>query len=235
MKEGKIFFIGDSITRGIVRENSAYRVIPDSFVTRFGELVKTEIINLGQFGNNSRRILERLERFGITAGDIVFLQIGGNDCDFNWDIISREPEGDFDPSVPKEDFGKNLSAIFEYLLRRGINTAAINMPPLHPEKYFDFISHGRSPDNILKWLRSKGRIYSHHETFNKILEETAISFGIGIVDIRRRILLSDNYEELVCEDGIHPNAAGHEVIYKEILRFIIGKTFGPRGRAHMLA
>ena len=54
------------------------------------------------------------------------------------------------------------------------------------------------------------RLYQNHELYNISLVEYAFKNSVQIVDMRKEMLLSENYRNLMCLDGIHPNEKGYK-------------------------
>ena len=46
----------------------------------------------------------------------------------------------------------------------------------------------------------------------------AAKLSVPLIDIRSTSLMNHHYKDLLCEDGIHPNKAGYELIYKTIAK-----------------
>ncbi len=224
MFEKKVAFIGDSIMKGVIYENERFQISKNSFVKRFAESTNFKIENYAKFGMTSGKLLKKLDSYIERKPDLVFFQVGGNDCNYRWNLISGDPFGEHSPVVPREDYARNLAAVYRKFQDAGVGVIALNLPPLFAERFFAHISQGLSERNILKWLGAKSVIYSHHETYSSILEDVSTSFGIDVIDIRSEFLLRGRYHELICEDGMHPSEAAQSIIYRGIINYLIGKT-----------
>ena len=214
-----ISILGDSITKGIVLDNSKYRRLDTSFVNMFGEKTKCAINNLSLFGCTVTKGLQIFDRQQkkIQSSDIVLTEFGGNDCDFDWGAISENPDGSFEPNTSPDTFLAYYENIIKKLLDEKKKTVILNLPPLDDEKYFKWISRGRNADNILHWLGGSTRyIYRWHEMYSNALYSIAADMRVPLIDIRSEFLRLKNYSDYLCEDGIHPNAAGHRLIYNKI-------------------
>ena len=95
----------------------------------------------------------------------------------------------------------------------------MNLPPLEPEHYFNWVSRGLSKENILHWLGDVAKIYRWQEAYNNAAEWIAHQNNCAVLDVRERFLVSKNYSSHFCEDGIHPNEKGHEKILESLLSF----------------
>lgn len=65
--------------------------------------------------------------------------------------------------------------------------------------------------------KDKSRLNKYIEAYNKKIKETADNKGIHFVDVNS-VFMNNDYKSLFCEDGLHPNESGHEVIFNELLK-----------------
>jgi lysophospholipase L1-like esterase len=221
MQRSSALFLGDSIVKGVSFINGRYKTLQGSFYNRISESAFRTTVNRGRFGLTSERFLSKIDNLRDIDHDVLFFEIGGNDCNFKWEEIADNPEGKHFPAVSKEQFTENLYRIYDVLKGHGKKTIAMNMPPLHAEKFFDFLSVRLSPNNILKWLKNISKIYYHHESYNNIFETVTRNCGVELIDIRNQFLLEDNLGTYIGVDGMHPTEEGHELIYHAINRYLI--------------
>ena len=100
---------GDSISKGVVYDEvkERYVVLKENFVNLVGNNLKAAIHNRGKFGNNIIRGQEKLEKDVLKRDpDILLIEFGGNDCDYDWQAIANNPEGEFSPKTDLELFLK---------------------------------------------------------------------------------------------------------------------------------
>ncbi len=223
-KHTSALFLGDSIVKGVSMENGRYKVLESSYYNKFKNTVFSKTKNNGKFGLTSEKLLTNIEKIKDSEPDIVFISIGANDCNYNWKEISENPEKIHLPAIERSQFEDNLSSIYDYFLENNVSTISLNFPPLHAEKFFSFLSSKLSGDNIIKWLGNISRIYYHHESYNNIFETVTRNYGIDMIDVRSRFLVDDNLEDLIGIDGMHPGAAGHELIYKSITDHLLTRA-----------
>ena len=216
---------GDSILKGVSYDEKRERYIylPNSFANIFAEKTGYKIDNYAKFGctiskgeNILDKISEKLPDYKYTV-----LEFGGNDCDFQWAQVSEHPKGDHLANTPLEDFVAKYSQIIDKLKEAGTRPILMSLPPLDPERYFTWISKNLSGKNILKWLGDVGQIYRWHEMYNLAVVKIAALKNTPLIDIREAFLAQKNYKDLFCADGIHPNEAGHSLIYRSILDFSV--------------
>ena len=207
---------GDSILKGIQIKpiNKKYYINNEIDIDKLSEKYLLQVKNYSSFGctvtKGNSLLKKRLEKE--IACDAIIMDYGGNDCDYNWKAISENPEGDFSPNTPIELFTETYCDIIDQLKNRGILPILTTLPPLQEENFFDWFCKDLNKTNILKWLGEIKNIYYHQEVYSKAIEKIALEKQVPLVDIRGAFLKAGNINELLCEDGTHPNTAGQKVI-----------------------
>lgn len=224
MSNNTIYFIGDSITRGVTLVDGKYKIIDESFYEKFKNIIYKKTKNFGKFGITTKKFLENINKYTGKDVDLIFFQMGGNDCNFNWKEIAKNPDAIHYPNVSKVEYESNLRKIYDYFYKNKIKAITLNLPPLHPEKFFNYLGNKKEKENILRWLKNISKIYYHHESYNKIFERVTYECGLNMIDIRSDFLKEDILDDLISEDGIHPTKLGHELIFKSINEYLV-KTF----------
>ena len=141
--------------------------------------------------------------------------------------LAYEYDPYFSLSIARVDpLPHQLEAVYDYFLNNNVTTISLNYPPLHAEKFFNFLASKYSGENIHKWLGNISKIYYHHESYNNIFETVTRNYGIDMIDIRSRFLKDDNLEDLIGIDGMHPGTKGHELIYRTITDHLLTKAIG---------
>jgi hypothetical protein len=111
------------------------------------------------------RLLERLlERE--TPCDAVVMDFGGNDCDFRWDQVAADPEGDHRPNVPLPEFLQRYREMIARLRLHGITPVLTTLPPLEPERFFSWWCGKLDQAAVRRWLGSLTNIYAHQENYS---------------------------------------------------------------------
>ena len=216
-----ICVFGDSLSKGVVFDKirKRYAFIKDSFVNLIGNKMSFHIENFAKFGctiGKGKNIIQKNQE-AIQKSDFVVLEFGGNDSDFAWDEISKEPEAKHLPKTPLNEFAETYADIILQVQETGKKPVILNLPPLDAERYFAWISRGLNSDNILRWLGgSEGFIYRWHEMYNMQVCRLANYMKVPLIDIRSTFLEKHNYSDFLCVDGIHPNEAGHRLISSAI-------------------
>ncbi len=233
----KLCLFGDSISKGVVIDcaKNRYAMTTKCFANILsGYASWLNITNFSMFGctiSKGRSLIARHMK-DVENCDITVLEYGGNDSDHNWAEIAENPEGTHVPKTSLEDFKTNYSEIICGLQAMGKKIVILNLPPIDEEKYFAWFSDGLNGDNILKWLGgSKRYIYNFHESYNRIACELAEEYGIPVLDIRSAFLSKPDYSVYLCNDGIHPNENGHnliaQVIESQLPRLVLELTGKP--------
>lgn len=212
-----LLVLGDSISKGVVLDpvKKRYRQIKDCFVDKLSKDAHLSVLNLSVFGATIKKGLNQVKRYDdvLTTGGIALLQFGGNDCDFDWSAISHDPDGEHLPQVPLTDFVSQYEQLIDILEQRNYQPVLMNLPPLIHKRYFTALSRGLDDKAILKWLGGTTEaIYLWHESYNDAVEEIAGKRELPLMDIRSVFLQQSIVEDYMCEDGIHPNDMGHQLI-----------------------
>ncbi len=220
-----IVVYGDSISRGIIfdDEKRKHSLLLESFTNLVREHLKGVVYNAAKFGST---IVEGLQRFQSDVlkrkPDIVLIEFGGNDCDYQWDAIAENPSGIFHPNTECVTFYELLTEMVNNLRALDIVPVLVTLPPLDAEKFLNWVGRNsvQAKNNILQYIGNVSMIYSWHERYNAAILRVAEETATRLIDIRSAFLQKDDYTKLICDDGIHPNKAGHQVIAEKILHYI---------------
>ncbi|MGB4661569.1 MAG: SGNH/GDSL hydrolase family protein [Mobilitalea sp.] len=224
-----IMLFGDSILKGIQINpaNKKYYIDNHIDVEMLSKQYSIQFENYSSFGctvTKGRDLLKK--RLSKNIGcDAIVMDFGGNDCDFNWKAISENPEGKFSPNTPLELFTQTYCDIIDTLKEKGILPILTTLPPLQPQRFFEWFCKDLNKKNILKWLGEINMIYQHQEDYSKEIERIAIEKQVPLIDFRGDFLKSGSIDELLCEDGTHPNTLGQKIITSSLFEF--AKVFLP--------
>lgn len=219
---GSICIFGDSIMKGVIFDaiKGRYIFLKNSFLNILGmRNSNIKVDNYAKFGCTitvGRKLIEK-HAAELPGYEYTALEFGGNDCDFDWKAISENPDAIHIPKTPIDVFEMNYSDIIDRVASTGSKPVLFSLPPLNARRYFSWISRGLNADNILHWLGDEEHIYRWHEMYNLAVLKLAAVKDVTLIDIRRAFLETRNYLTLLCEDGIHPNEAGHALI-SEVIR-----------------
>ena len=226
-----ICLFGDSIGKGVVLDTTRgrYKLIKNSFANLFSTNMGISVENYSKFGctvTKGKKLIEsnldKIRKFEFTA-----LEFGGNDCDFDWSAISKYPNQHHNPKTDLDKFESNYSEIIDYVVSAGSKPVLLTLPPLDAKRYFSWISRGRNAENIRRWLGDIDHIYRWHEMYSLAIAGLAAMKRVPLLDIRSTFLKARNYFELLCDDGIHPNEKGHQLIFNDIKGYVSKIVLSP--------
>ena len=132
-----IVVYGDSISRGVIYDNEKheYSLLLESFTNLVRDHLKGVVFNAAKFGNTIVDGLQRLQNDVLRRKpDIVLIEFGGNDCDYQWDQIAEGPAGEFHPNTECSAFYAILTGLVEKLDAMKIVPVLVSLPPLDPDK-----------------------------------------------------------------------------------------------------
>jgi acyl-CoA thioesterase I len=221
----KYLVSGDSISRGVIYDEvkQRYVVLADNYVSLLQKRLRGVVSNTAKFGNTLIKGIARLKNDIIhDKPDIVLIEYGGNDCDYDWDQIADFPEALHEPKTDFNQFEKELTATVEFLKTNKVIPILMTLPPLNADRYLKWVSKNNplAETNILKWLGSVTRIYWWQERYSSTIIRVAEATKTRWIDIRGAFLQYPDFNKFLCIDGIHPNREGHRIMADKVLEFI---------------
>ena len=106
MPEKTAIIFGDSIMKGTVYEGGRYRSCYTQVFLPQMEGLDIALDNRSRFGYTAERGLGLIKK-AIAAGekpDYALVEYGGNDCNFDWPAIGRDPDYPHQPVTALVDF-----------------------------------------------------------------------------------------------------------------------------------
>ena len=95
----------------------------------------------------------------------------------------------------------------------------MTLPPINAEKYFKWICRNiTSVSNVMYFLGDVDIIYRRQELYSNVIASIGYRMGVDVVDIRNEFLIRNDFPELLCEDGIHLNDKGRDVMIQSVIR-----------------
>lgn len=221
----KIVVSGDSISKGVVYDENKkkYIILQENYVELLRGKLNGIVHNVSHFGSTLIKGIRSLKNNIFSdKPDIVLIEYGGNDCDFNWEEIARDPDGVHKPKTDFQIFENALRDAIDFIRKNKSIPVLMNLPPLNADGYFNWISKNNpvAKENILKWLGSVTKIYWWQERYNSVIQKIADETQTICIDIREAFLRFPDFTTLLCIDGIHPNKEGHIVIANKIFEFL---------------
>lgn len=221
----KIVCFGDSLTRGVSVVNGRLRIVKKNYPYYLKEALLSNnesavtVINKGVFNDSSESLLKRLEKDVMEENpDYVIIAIGGNDCNFNWNDVTENPEAEHQANVPIDRYLANIKTMIKRMKEAGITPIVMTLPPLDPVRYYQFLSnqHGTS---ISHWICMTGGIEYWHGLYNERLSKLADEWNIAKIDVRKALKQAGSQQEIISDDGIHLTPIGYKALGKEISQF----------------
>jgi lysophospholipase L1-like esterase len=189
----------------------------------FGKIENKHLVsisNFSMFGCTLYKGLSLLHRhLEKRRFNIVLLEYGGNDCDFNWAKIAEAPHNNHTPNTPFTTFIDLYIKMIKQLRDKLIEPIITTLLPLEPQRFFDWFCTGLNKDNILKWLGTVNTIYRWQEKYSRAIERIGILTNTVVIDLRGAFLNQFKIDDLLCEDGVHPNTKGQGIITETFLKF----------------
>lgn len=218
--DNRIMIFGDSILKGVVLDQEQkYRVGSGLELEQLGAEHGLRIENHSRFGCTCGKGMAMLERL-LARGDrpeAVVLGYGGNDADFDWAEVAAAPEAEHLPHTPLAQFTALYQQAIARLRALDIRPVLITLPPVCAGRYFRWITrNGLNAGAILRWLGDVEAIYRYQERYSRALETLARDSGCLCVDLRGALLQNRWLEPYYCDDGIHPNEAGQQVLHRAV-------------------
>ena len=216
---------GDSISKGVIFDEvkCRYVILEGNYINLLKSKLNGIIRNTARFGNTLTKGVSKLKDDVLSDNpDIVLLEYGGNDCDFNWNEVSNNPNADHKPKTDFVTFENKLRETLKFLKNNNIISVVMTLPPLNADRYLKWISKNDplAETNILKWLGSVTELYWLHEKYSSAVLRIAEETNTKWIDIRGAFLQYPDSTKFLCLDGIHPNEFGHKIIADKILDFI---------------
>lgn len=218
---------GDSILRGVRFQEGRY-VIDHSWEDRLAETYDLEINNRSRFGNTIQKAMPRIEQDSAARcegeGSYALLELGGNDCDYDWAAVADAPEAEHLCKIPPEKFKESYRRAIRLLRESGRRVVLATLPPIHSELYLRFLCrNGLNRENIVRWLGDVEHIYRWQESYSGMVDALAREEEVPVIDLRGAFLRDRRRPEaLLCADGIHPSAQGQSLIFETLSDFLTG-------------
>ncbi len=159
------------------------------------------LYNLSVDGGTTRDLFRRIEvEVKYREPGLIILAIGLNDA-------SRHPRKNSPTKISIEEFSRNLAQIIKISKKFAKKVIFVSPEPSNSQRTMPV------PWGFYYDLEDEKRYYA---VMKKICKKEKIYF----IDIFSGWLASGNRYKKLLYDGLHPNAKGHEAIFKSVLRFL---------------
>ncbi len=202
------FIFGDSITFGLWDSKGGWADRLKQFVHAYemhNNLTNyNEIYNLGVDGNTTQQVIDRFDqevKTRLWEGETYcfIFAIGINDtAHFNYANLISSPE----------KYQEQLTTLYQQAKKYSSNICFIDLTPVD-----------EALTNPLK-VSTTGKCYTNDriEAFNQTLHSFCHETNSDLVKVNNAFKQSD-YKKLLI-DGLHPNDAGHELMYNQALPIV---------------
>ncbi|NLX82291.1 MAG: SGNH/GDSL hydrolase family protein [Clostridiales bacterium] len=214
----RIALFGDSIGRGVSyqEDRGRYIYLKDSFDKLAAQHKLCEVINHARFGAIVKEGIAAFTQEDLSEVDAVAIQYGGNDCTPSWENIARDPDSFHPPRTELEDYENQLTAFIKLVRQAGKMAVLVTPPPLVAERFVPWVSRGLNEQNILQYLGDVHHVYRWQEQYGLAMHKVARHTQCKLFDLRAFFLKERTLGDLYCVDGMHPNEAGHQIIYQAV-------------------
>lgn len=217
---------GDSVAKGIVTDNGTVKTTKNNAVSLVCDYLGIKVDNLSQYGQTIKRIMDKgivtryLESIPAEEQNLyAVIALGGNDSDYVWTDVEKNPFFDHPSKTPMGDFIVLYGELIKILQKRGFHVIVSTVFPIVSRLFFNnVISRVVDSKAVLTFMSGDIETISRHqEAFNLAVIKLAEENHCPILDVRSGFLQAKNLEELICADGIHPNEAGYRLLAEEII------------------
>lgn len=200
----KILCFGDSITLGEkdFEEGGWADRLKKHFFEKYVDSAtqKITLYNLGVASETTDGLYKRFENEYMARNIkgqklIVIFSYGANDI-----VIHKEKN-----IVPEPYYVRNLKHCIEFAKQYNAEILLLSLLPMSDSIEAKFNQHGK--------LRFNKDIL----TYNLILKKLAHDMSCEYLDLYAPFV-ANNKEELLSDDGVHPNSKGHKLLYKKIIQ-----------------
>lgn len=222
----KVFAFGDSILKGAVLEDGPgikYSLLPKGFLELCKDALGIELNNHARFGSTiaaGRKMFDR-HISSMQPEDIALLEFGGNDCDFPWERVGKNPDYPKVPYTPLSVFSQFYAGIIRDCRERGVIPVMLSLPPLVSRRFYHFVTRNLTKlekISVLRWMGNVIEFISHwHIQYNLEIFHLARTLNVPLINLSTPFLVRPDYSAYICRDGIHPNASGHRLMAEAVL------------------
>lgn len=215
----EIHIWGDSLARGIVynEEKGRYAISRERCANHLQDSLGCKVVNHSNMGATVLDGLQWFADFTTVPGALCAVEFGGNDCDLNWAYVAEHPDEAVMAKVSLTDYMDGLTTFVNAIRERGMKPLLVTPLPLHPQRYFDWVTRGLNAENILAALHDVNHIYRWQERYAIAMRNVARKTHCRLLDLRDAFLAQPDYESIMCADGIHPTDTGHRLITEAAL------------------
>ncbi|MBP3366846.1 MAG: SGNH/GDSL hydrolase family protein [Treponema sp.] len=212
----RLFVYGDSILKGAVTGTGSghlFDITKNDSLSLAQKTLGFELNNKSVFGNIITKGMHRLERDierGEFSADLAVIEFGGNDCDYDWGEVCKEPLKAHTQRVPSAQFMETLDAMVRLCREHRVTPFLMTMPPLVIDRWHAHICRGYDAEKVALFTGNAPEVlYRNHEAYSTRILKYCYENNVQFADMRLRFAESPQFRDLMCTDGIHPNEKGY--------------------------
>ncbi len=211
----QMIIYGDSIGKGVIwnDERQRYCISKNACIKSLSAALPFPVENRCAMGNTVEKCLTEFKSVKPIRGAAVVFELGSNDSDMPWDLVSAEPGREHPARVPLHEFYRDYRDLIRLAKRRHMIPVAAVPIPLDGEKYLAWVSRGLSRENILRYLGDPVQMSRWQERYAAAVRDVARQERVRIIDLRDYMLKNRQFKTLYCEDGIHLNDRGQQYLF----------------------
>lgn len=216
MQPSAICVWGDSIAKGVYFDETRnrYAILRENCLRLLEQELHLPVYNHGAMGRTAPECLAAMEKSDLIPGGLAVIEFGGNDSDLCWAEVAKAPENDHPARSSMPQFRESLRGMIRFA-REGKMTPVLMTPlPLDGERYFRWVSRGLDDRAILSYLGDAQMMCRWQERYACAVRDVAHEEGVPLLDFREDFLSDRGFLRLYCRDGIHPNALGHQKLFR---------------------
>jgi len=219
-----IVVFGDSILKGVITipgSKNLFDVTQKDSLSLAQKQLGFEMDNRSIYGNISSKGLVKLNKFLEKDGqaDLCIIEFGSNDCDYDWNIFAAGTQlpaaSEIQPKVPLQQYLENLGQMVELCRAHKITPVIMNLIPYICDKWFKTIAKNHDETAILNFLKGSAETLGINQArYNEALMKFALEKQLQTIDFWTIFSQMEDQSLYMCDDGIHPNEKGYELMSK---------------------
>ena len=213
---------GDSLAKGIVFDENRgrYAILRENCLRMLENELHIPIHNYSAMGRTASDCLREISKEELVPGGVAVIEFGGNDSDICWADVSKDPSREYPARSSIPQFKESLRGLIRFVRKGGMKPVLVSTLPIDGEKYYHWVSRVLDEKAILAYLGDPQMMYRWQERYANAVREVACQENARLLDLRTDFLSDRQFCRLFCNDGIHPNALGHQKLFRSALSAI---------------
>lgn len=211
---------GDSIAKGIVLEDDKIQICEQNTISYIENHYNIKIQSSARYGLSLKKLMQRnvllsyVQSLDHSKINYAIFSIGGNDADFDWENVSKDPNSNHSMKTPLSTFTSLLNEAICLLQKHGVVVVLCTIMPINSTLYFEnVISKIADGKKVLQFLNNDlTNIHRVQECYNTEIVKCAYRTNCILLDVRTPMQLTKDNAKYFCKDGIHPNSEGYKYL-----------------------